>query len=432
MTLPSGPPPASSLSPDADAGRWLLLFGVWLLYASFGLVATSLAPLVSVIEADLGLSHAAMGSVMGAWQLVYIFAAVPCGILIDRIGARHALTIGACLIGLSALGRSMATGYVELIGSVMIFGIGGPIISAGAPKVVTGCFKGTSRGLAMGIYMTGPAIGGVVSLTLTHSWLLPSFDGDWRSVLRLWSVICVAGSAFWWLLASRRAVADEAQAQASGAPRAPQSVVIRELLQAPAVRLVLAMSVGLFLFNHGLNNWLPELLRAGGMGLIEAGYWAAIPTLIGIVASLFIPPLATPSRRFEILFVLCLAALTASLLLQADQPGALVPALLLQGIAKSTATTVLILLLVELPGIGDERAGTVSGLFFSAGEVGGVLGPLGLGLLYDTTGGFSAGLLMLSAISTLLAVSTLRLRALARRSERERRASDADRLPRLT
>jgi len=140
--------------------RWLLLSGVWFLYAIFGLVATSLSPLVLLIESDLNLTHAQMGSIMGAWQLVYIFSAIPCGILLDRLGPRAALTIGVLLIGASVFARGYAASFTELLLAVMLFGLGGPIISAGAPKVVTEWFKGSSRGLAMGIYMTGPAIGG--------------------------------------------------------------------------------------------------------------------------------------------------------------------------------------------------------------------------------------------------------------------------------
>ena len=44
--------------------RWWLLAGVWGLYASFGLVASCLAPLVVQVEEELGISHAAMGSVL--------------------------------------------------------------------------------------------------------------------------------------------------------------------------------------------------------------------------------------------------------------------------------------------------------------------------------------------------------------------------------
>ena len=115
--------------------RWLVLFGVWVIYAAFGLIASSLAPLVHRIEFDLGIGHTEMGSIMGAWQLVFIGAAIPCGFLLDRLGMRWALLIGALSIALSAWGRSVADDYVGMLIAVMLFGVGGPIISAGAPKV---------------------------------------------------------------------------------------------------------------------------------------------------------------------------------------------------------------------------------------------------------------------------------------------------------
>ena len=180
--------------------RWILLAGVWAMYCSFGLIVTSLAPLVGLIESDLDISHSAMGSVMGAWQLIFIISAIPCGILLDKISVRSALTLGGLIIAASALARGFADSYAMLMIAVMLFGVGGPIISTGAPKVVTQHFDGQSRGLAMGIYMTGPSIGGVVSLTLTHSMLVPFFDDSWRAVMFLWGGFAAGVSILWWLL----------------------------------------------------------------------------------------------------------------------------------------------------------------------------------------------------------------------------------------
>jgi cyanate permease len=49
----------------------MMLAGVWLLYFSFALTISSIAPLVQVIETDLGIGHATMGTVLGAWPLIY-------------------------------------------------------------------------------------------------------------------------------------------------------------------------------------------------------------------------------------------------------------------------------------------------------------------------------------------------------------------------
>ena len=201
---------------------------------------------------------------------------------------------------------------------------------------------------------------------------------------------------------------------AIAAPRLPQGQVMRELVSTRAVQIVLLMSIGVFLFNHGLNNWLPELLRSHGLPIVEASYWAALPTVIGIAGSLLIPRLATPERRFTILLGLCLAALLASLLLQFVSGPLLTLGLIMQGIARSALMTVLVLTLVELPGIGEARTGTASGMFFSAAEIGGVLGPLGLGILYDSTHNFHGALAGLSVVAILLTLGTLQLAKLAR------------------
>ncbi len=396
------------------AARWWLLAGLWLTYTSFGFVAASIAPMVAPIEAGLGLTHAAMGSIMGAWQLVYIFSAVPCGLLLDRIGGRRALLIGILLIAASGLGRAVAVDYWTFLLAVMLFGLGGPIISSGAPKLVAALFTGSQRGMAMGIYMTGPAVGGVVCLGLTNSWLLPALGG-WRQVMLLWTGAALVAAAIWWVLGRRFPIEpDETSSRPAPivAPRggSSQLALMAELWRTPPVRLVLFMGVGIFLFNHGLNGWLVEMLRVGGMEASTAGYWATVPTIVGIVGSLLIPRWAVGERRFAILAALCILALAASILLRFTESAPLTAGLILQGVAKSSLMTVLVLTLVELPEVGDRRAGAATGLFFSAAEVGGVLGPLGMGVLYDLSGGFHSSLTALTAVACLLLAGSFGLR----------------------
>ena len=127
-----------------------------------------------------------------------------------------------------------------------------------------------------------------------------------------------------------------------------------------------------------------------------------------------IPRLAIPTRRFKILFLLCFAAFLSSLLLQFISLDVLVPGLILQGLARASLMTVLILTLVELPEIGEKRAGTASGMFFSAAERGGLLGPLTLGILYEPSLGFSSGLIFLSVISGFMIIGALLLGRSAR------------------
>jgi hypothetical protein len=72
--------------------------------------------------------------------------------------------------------------------------------------------------------------------------------------------------------------------------------------------------------------------------------------------------------------------------------------LLLQGIARGSMTALTILVLMDTRNVGVRRMGAAGGLFFSASEMGGVLGPVAIGTLYDWTGGFAAALDVLTGV----------------------------------
>jgi cyanate permease len=385
-----------------------MLAGVWGLYFSFGLTVAAMAPLVQRIVVDLQITLSQMGTILGAWPLVYIFTAVPAGALIDRFGVRACLATASVLMAVSGLARAAAVDSVTMFLAVALFGLGGPLVSIGAPKVISEWFDDDERGTAMGIYITGPALGSIAALALTNAVMLPLLGGEWRRVLIGYAGFALLAGVVWLAIAARSG--REPASPELGAPAERAGAVFLRLVRLRPVQLVLAMSVGIFFFNHGLNNWLPEILRASGRSAVEAGYWASVPTAVGVAGSLLIPRLAKPERRHAILLALFVAAGGATLLLHSSSVPWLGLGLILQGIARSSMMTLAILLLMDAPGVGSRHAGAAGGLFFSAAEVGGVLGPVTVGVVADLTGGFSAALWLMSAICAVLLVLGLVLR----------------------
>src|SRR5687767_8148156 len=98
--------------------RWAMLAGVWAVYGTFGLLSSAMAPLVKIIIADLGINQAAMGSILGAWPLVYVVTAIPLGALLDRIGLRRGLLLCATVMGVSGLLRAVSYDYAMLFFAV--------------------------------------------------------------------------------------------------------------------------------------------------------------------------------------------------------------------------------------------------------------------------------------------------------------------------
>ena len=396
----------------AHPHRWAMLAGLWMVYFCFGSTAAAIAPLVSRITAELDLTHTQMGSILGAWQLVYIGAAIPCGALLDRIGARRGLALGALVVAASGILRGLATNYVTMLIAVGAFGVGGPLVSVGAPTVIRDWFAGRERGLAMGVYNMGQSLGTIGALSLTSSVGLTLGGGDWRRVLIGYGFLALAAALGWTLISSHEASRARERQRRADRP-AKQSRQYLELLRAPAMRTVLYLAIGTFFFGHALNNWLPEILRVGGMDPKSAGLWASIPVVIGMIGALVFPRLAIPERRMKILAALFVAQLLAPLCIEWDG-DVLLLGLVLQGLARGTLSVVVVLVMMELREVDQSRMGAAAGMYFTAGEIGGVLGPLTIGTLYDATGGFAAALYFLAALCAWQLLLLSRLRAALR------------------
>lgn len=397
------PPDESDGSRRRPAQRWALLGGIWTIYFCFGLTAAAMAPLVGVISTELLLSRTAMGSVLGAWPLVYIAAAIPAGAALDRFGPGRALLVAVLLMALSGALRALAAGHWSLFFAVGVFGLGGPVVSIGGPKLITRHFASHERGLAIGLYTTGPALGGITALSLTNSVAMPALDQDWRAVLLLYAGITLAAAILWFAV-GRHEGRDEPAGREQLGPS--QVVVFARLLRLPVVRMTLLLGIGIFFFNHSLNNWLPEILRAGGMAPARAGQWASIPTAVGVLGALIVPRFAVAERRLAVMIILFACAGIATLLIP-TAGWSLALGLVLQGVARGAMMAVALMVLMDSKEIGQAQMGAAGGLFFTAAEIGGVLGPLTIGWLAERGGGFGSSLWMLSGVCVALIVLAL-------------------------
>ena len=373
---------------------------VWAAYASFGLVASSVAPLVSLITADLGISYGQMGTILGAWQLAYIGVAYAAGTVIDRVGLRRALGVGIFVMAASALARGLAGDFWSMFLAVALFGLGGPMISIGAPKTIATWFQGPERATAAGIYTTGPAIGSIVVLSTANSLLLPA-TGSWRGAIAAYGSVVLVVGVLWWLL-SRDPPREERAADALSADP-------RRLLRVRTVWLVLAIGFASFLSGHSLGNWLPKILEWHGFDRVQAGYWASLPNAIGLVGALTLPRLVPAGFRTRATALMFGASALSLLAVAAFDGLPLLGALVLQGFVRSTITTFLMLVLMEDPAVGAAAMGAAGGLYFTVGEIGGFAGPSLMGVLFDLTGGFVVGLGFLAALMMAMAGACLLL-----------------------
>jgi len=384
--------------------RWLMLALIWFIYFCFGLVTASLAPLVTPIIADLALSDKQMGLVLGTWQLIYIGTAYPLGNLVDRLGVHRSVTAGVIIMGVSLAARAAATGFYTLFIAVALFGIGGPIISAGAPKLVSLWFRGRERGLASGIYSTAPVAGNTAALAIGGSLIIP-LTGTWRGIGVVYGVVLLVALAAWLMLA-KKPPAEGVPASRVGeldepvrSPSRPDDIhsssgwgTFKQLLAIRNVQLVMLLAVVTLLTTHGLNSWLPTYLHERSMTLAEAGLWSAGATAAGIAGGLLIPGLTGSGTRSRVLAAV-LAFVGASLTGLVFLNGwGLILSVLLYGFIVRAIMPLAHVVLMETPGVGSRRMGAATGMYFTFGEVGGFAGPFLLGVAREATGSLAFGI----------------------------------------
>ncbi len=396
-----------------DAGlpyRWVILALAWLLYFAFGLVNSALSILITPVMGELHLSYAQMGVILGSWQLVYIFFAQPAGMIIDALGSYRSLFLGVTVVALSAALRWFAMSFESLLVAVALFGVGGPMISIGLPKLVAVWFQGQERSVATGVYTTGNTIGSVVALSATTNVFLPLL-GDWRRVFVLYSGIALSTGLLWLVAGRRLQAADPARfPTASRRGERPFDVMTR-LWRKRSVWLIVLIGVTSFLVSHGLANWLPKVLEFKGMTVGEAGVAVSSLHLFAILGSMLIPrlPYTVGSKKRAIALTLFVLGAATLLLIGATGPLIWVE-LAVIGVTMRGLTPLLMVTLMDLPEVDAQQMGAVGGLYFAIGEIGGFSGPFILGLLKDVTGAFESGLIFLGAVAELSIVLTLFLR----------------------
>ena len=395
--------------PARHSYRWVIFGAMCLVYFAFGVVLLAIPPMAAEVRADLGVSRSVLGFALGAWALLYIVTAPPAGRFIDRLGLRRSLTAGSLLVAVSAAAQAGARNGAVLWLAIGIIGVGGPLVSLSAPKLVADWFTDArERALAVGFYTSAPAIGGLFALALTNSVLLPALGG-WRSVLLFEAAMNLVAVVVW-LVVSGRAPAAPAAAESPG-PSAPRAwAASRELLAGRGVRLAMVLGIGSFFITQGLSAWLPDMLEAhSGLSGGAASNWAAASLGVGIVARLAVPGLARPERRSAVLHGVMIA-LGAALVLMAFGPAGLqLPAVLVIGL-RSTLNSLVIVVLMEAEEVTPANAGLAYGLWFSAVEIGGAAGPPVVGAFGDSHLGYPGALVAMTAVLAIMIAVLARAR----------------------
>jgi CP family cyanate transporter-like MFS transporter len=145
------------------------------------------APVITVLHNELGLSPTDIGLLTGLPAVLFAVAAIPGALLVTRVGAARTLVIGLILTALASAARGAAGAPWSLFLTTALMGFGMSILQPTMPQVVRSWLP-ERAGFGTAVYMNGLLMGEVLAVGLMRPMVLPLAGGSWRWAFVLWAV----------------------------------------------------------------------------------------------------------------------------------------------------------------------------------------------------------------------------------------------------
>ena len=163
-------------------------------------VILAVPPVLPLIRHDVGLSYTATGLLTSLPTLIMGGAAWSSGLLVERIGARTAVTSGLILLAAGALLRAVWSAVVPLFLFTVVLGLGIALAQTTAPVLIRRWFP-KRIGFVTALFTDGLILGETLGAGATVPLMLWLLGNDaWRATFVLWGLPIVVLLLFWlWL-----------------------------------------------------------------------------------------------------------------------------------------------------------------------------------------------------------------------------------------
>lgn len=354
----------------------------WLLAASLVLVAlnlrpalSSVSPVLAVIQAELGLSATAAGLLTTLPVLCLGLFAPLAPRLSERFDAERTV-LGVLLVLAAGTALRGCLGAWGLFAGALIAGASIGVIGVLLPGIVKRDFP-KHVSLMMGVYTMALCLGAAMAAGATVP-LQRAFGNDWRPALAVWGALAVVAALAW----------------------APHLHLAHRQVRPPAGpglwRNGLAWAVTLYMglqssLAYCVFGWLPPILVDRGLDPLQAGLVLSTSVAVQLTTAFSGPWIAMRLGRDQrptlwLMLGFSLAGLLGCLF--APLAGVWAWAVVL-GLGQGGMFSVALLLIV-LRAKDAPMAARLSGMSQGVGYTVAALGPFGVGLLHDFTGGWTA------------------------------------------
>jgi len=375
------------------------------------------------IMQDLGLTLVQMSTVFGAFTLAYSLFEVPSGWLGDVVGPRRVLTRIVLWWSAFTMLTGAAQGLRSLVAIRFLFGAGEAGAFPNAVRSFSQWFPARERGMANGVLFLGSRLGGAITAPIA---LLLIQQWGWRISFVIFGAFGIVWAIVWYRSYRDRPsehpdvnpeelawIHQETPNSQLPTPKA-EPTPWRRLLTSPNLYAICTMY---FTFGYGLYfyfTWLPTyLIRELQFSLVAGGFFSSLPFLLAGAANItggWCTDALARTRGLHTArvslgstaFAVCAALILASLLVPAPVAKALLLAL-----ALASADFALSACWAVCLDVAPHHAGVVTGFMNTFGNLGGLVGPIVVGLMVDRLGSWTLPLYVTAGVYTAGALAWL-------------------------
>jgi len=385
--------------------RWVVLVVFMLINLTIQLLWISYAPITGPAAQYYGVTDLKIGLLSMTFMLAFLPLSIPVSWAIDTFGFRLTVSIGALLMGASAIVRGLAGQNYNLV-LLATIGIAAaqPFLLNAWTKLPAQWFGAEERATAVGLITLANLVGTALGMLFTPILL------ETLSIARIqlmYGVIAAVTAVLFLLLAREKPAtppcAPGQEVRALMLDGLKHALKIREFWLYLAVFFV---AMGIF---NGISTWVENIIRPRGFTPGDAGTLGAVIVIGGVVGAVVLPPISDRMHKRQ---PFILAGFVAA-----------IPALFGVTFATShwllfTAAFALGFTLVSVAPIGMQYAaeityptpeGTSNGLIQLAGQASVVFVYI-MEYLRSGNGAFTPGLLLAIALLMIGAVLIIRMK----------------------
>jgi MFS transporter, CP family, cyanate transporter len=366
----------------------LVLAGILLLSLNLRPAAVSVGPVLAELRDGLDMGAAGAGLLTSLPVLAFAVFGALAPAAARRLGPHRVTLLALLAVVVGLAGRAVVAQEAAFLALSLGAVAGMAMANVLMPSLVRLHFP-DRIGLVTALYTTFLAVGLTAAFLLT----VPVADafGGWRYGLGAWAVLALVAALPWFGLVAHDERLD---------------TPARDVTYVDVARTRLGWAMAAFfglqsLQAYAVFGWFATLWRDAGFSAATASALVAVVAGVSIPLSLLAPQLiARPGdRRLVLVLVMACYPVAYLGLVAAPDRFALVWALVL-GAALATFPIVLTLIGLRTRSAGATAA--LSGFTQSAGYLMAAAGPFGVGVLHEATDGWTAPLLVLTALSVPL------------------------------